>query len=302
MARRGLDHASLSALNPGLIMASVSGFGQTGAFASRSCFDFIAQAYSGLMHLTGEPDGPPIFVGAGMGDTNAGVHAFAAIGYALYRRERTGKGTYIDISMIDALFHMQEQAVQAPSLTGGEFVPMRQGRHYQPASPAGSFKGPEGWIVLLCTVNQIANLWEALGRPELAGDERFAGNQARIDNRAELTAIIEDWMATFDTDAEVIACLESHRVPCGPVLNPADAATHPYFVERGAVRKIQDPLAGELLVPGFPIRFADRPEHDDLVTPDLGQHNAEVLSELLGYDAERVAELERKGLLGSKDR
>jgi crotonobetainyl-CoA:carnitine CoA-transferase CaiB-like acyl-CoA transferase len=302
MARRGLGYDELSQLNPKLIMASVSGFGQTGEMSSRSSFDFIAQAYSGIMHMTGDPSGPPMFVGAGMGDTNAGVHAFAGIGFALFNRERTGRGVHIDISMIDALFHFQEQAVQASSLTDGAFQPMRQGRHYQVVAPAGSFQGPQGWIVLLCTVNQIDNLWEALGQPGLAKDERFATNEARLDNREELTAIIEAWMSDFATDADVLAALEAHRVPCGPVLSPAEAADHRYFVERGAVREIVDPVAGSFLVPGFPIRYSDSAGTLDLVAANLGEHNAEVLSQLLGYSAERTAELEAQGILGFKDR
>ena len=300
MARRGLGWEQLSALNPRLIMVSVSGFGQTGTMANRSSFDFIAQAYSGIMHMTGETDGPPMFVGAGMGDTNAGVHAFAGIGFALFNRERTGRGVHIDISMIDALFHFHEQAVQAASLTDGEFEPMRQGRHYQPVAPAGSFQGPQGWIVLLCTVNQIDNLWEALGRPELAKDERFATNEARLTHRDELVTIIETWMAGFATDAEVLAALEAHRVPCGPVLSPADAAHHPYFTERGAVREIHDPVAGSFLVPGFPIRYSDAGADLDLVAPNLGQHNAEVLGQLLGLSAEEAADLEARGVLRAK--
>jgi len=302
MARKGLAYDDLAAINPRLIMASVSGFGQTGARANRGSFDFIAQAYAGLMHLTGDPDGPPLFVGAGVGDTNAGVHAFAGIGFALYNRERTGQGAHIDVSMIDALFHFQEQAVQAASLTGGEFKPMRQGRHYQPAAPAGSFRGPEGWIVLLCAVNQIANLWTALDRPDLADDPRFANNDARITNRSELTTIIEQWMAGFNSDAEVLAHLEAHRVPCGPVLNPADAKDHPYFVERGAIRQIEDPLAGTFHVPGFPIRFSNASMETDLVAPNLGGHNAEVLEELLGYDTETTSILGEQGILGAKNR
>jgi crotonobetainyl-CoA:carnitine CoA-transferase CaiB-like acyl-CoA transferase len=301
MARRGLGYDDLSAINPRIIMASVSGFGQTGAYAGRSSFDFIAQAYAGIMHMTGDPAGPPMFVGVGMGDTNAGVHAFAGIGMALYNRERTGRGTHIDISMIDALFHFHETAVHAASMTNGEFKPMRQGRYYQAISPAGSYRGPEGWIVILCSVNQIDNLWTALGQPELGKDPRFATNESRLANQEELTGIIESWMAGFDTDAEVLASLETNRVPCGPVLNPADAADHPYFVERETVRRIDDPVAGSFLAPGFPIRHTGF-QHLDLTAPFLGQHNAEVLGELLGWPAEQVAELEDRGLLGYKDR
>jgi crotonobetainyl-CoA:carnitine CoA-transferase CaiB-like acyl-CoA transferase len=302
MTRRGMDYEALSAINPRLIMASVSGFGQTGPLRHKTSFDFIAQAYAGIMHMTGDPEGPPTFVGLGMGDTNAGFHAFAALGYALYRRDRTGKGSHIDISMVDALFHMQETAVHAASMTDGEFVPMRQGRHYQPLSPAGVFKAPEGWIVILCTQGQIDYLWAAIGRPELANDPRFANNQGRLDNRDDLTALIEEWMATFATDAEVMAALEAHRVPCGPVLSPADAIDHPYFIERRMVREVHDPLAGSFVIPGFPIKFSDAPPEPDLPTAALGQHNHEVLSELLGYDEGAVRALEDEGILASKDR
>lgn len=301
MARRGLGYDTLSELNPGLIMASISGFGQTGPYADRTCFDFIAQAMSGMMHMTGEPDGPPTFVGVGVGDVNAGVHAFAAIGHALFRRERTGKGTHIDVSMVDALFHMQEYAVHAPSMSE-DIVPHRQGRHYQPVAPAGTYKAPEGWIVILCTDNQVDGLWAAMGHPEYAQDPRFCDNNVRLENRAELTELIEAWMASLPSDEAVLATLAAHRVPAGPVLSPAEAADHPYFQGRDMVRQISDPLAGDLAIPGFPIKFADAPPDVDLATAALGQHNREVLADLAGLDEEAVAALEAEGILASKDR
>jgi crotonobetainyl-CoA:carnitine CoA-transferase CaiB-like acyl-CoA transferase len=303
MARRGLGYDDLRAINPRIIMASVSGFGQTGPLASKTAFDFIAQAYTGIMHMTGEPDGPPTFVGAGIADTSTGVHAFAAIGYALFRRDRTGEGAHIDVAMVDAMYHMQEMGVSSASMTGGEWKAMRTGRHYQPVAPAGTFKGPQGWIVVFCVQNQIPSLWAAMGRPELAGDERFATNPQRVDHRDELTELIETWMAGFDTDREVLDVLELHRVPCGPVLSPeALADAHPHFLERGTVREVTDKLAGTMLIPGFPIRFSDAPPEPDLVTPDLGEHNREILAELLGYDDATVDALEADGVLASKDR
>jgi CoA:oxalate CoA-transferase len=179
---------------------------------------------------------------------------------------------------------------------------MRQGRHYQPLSPAGTFKAPQGWIVILCTQNQVDYLWAAMGRPELADDPRFKNNQGRLDHRDDLTELIEEWMATFETDDEVVAHLEAHRVPCGPVLSPADALTHPYFVERRMVREVTDPLAGTFAIPGFPIKFSDAPDEPDLPTPNLGEHNGEVLHELLGYDRATIEALEAEGILASKDR
>ena len=176
-------------------MASISGFGQTGPLAHKTAFDYIAQAYSGLMHITGPADGPPTPTGMALADCTAGFHAFAGLGYALFRRSRTGKGCHIDISMVESLFHMQEQAVMAPSMDPDQRVE-RQGSHYQPLSPAGAFRGPDGWIVILCTQGQIESLWAAMGRPEFADDPRFGPAMARLEHREALTAEIEEWMAS----------------------------------------------------------------------------------------------------------
>lgn len=298
MERRGLGYSRLRELNPQIIMASISGFGQTGPLSEKTAFDFIAQAYSGLMHMTGEPDGPPMLIGAGIADTSTGVHAFAALGYALYRRDRTGEGSHLDIGMVDSMYHMQESAVSGPSMSDGEAVGMRTGRHYAPASPAGIFKGPEGWIVVFALENQIANLWSALGRPELADDSRFRNNRTRLEHRDDLTEIIEDWMTSFESDSDVIAVLEQHRVPCGPVVEPVKLAdTHPHFLERGTVREVTDPVAGSMLIPGFPLRFSDAPELPELVAAEVGEHNNAVLGDLLGMDSEVVSALEEDGVL-----
>lgn len=302
MARRGLGYDDLAAINPRIVLASISGFGQTGPLRDQTCFDFIAQAYSGIMHMTGEADGPPTFVGLGMGDGNAGVHAFAAIGFALFRRDRTGRGTHIDISMLDALFHMHEYAVVASALSDGAIEPHRQGGHYQPRSPAGRFRGPKGWIVLLCTDRQLDGLWAAMGQPHLADDPRFSTPAARLENRDALTAAIESWMATFATDDEVLAVLVAHRVPAGPVLSPVEAAAHPHFVERGMVRTLHDPIAGTLQTPGNPIRYSDSPPAPDLMAPTLGQHNRDVLSGLLGLEEADISLLEDNNVILSEFR
>ena len=298
MERRGLGYDRLRQLNPRIIMASISGFGQSGPLSEKTAFDFIAQAYSGLLHMTGDPDGPPMLIGAGIADTSTGVHAFAALGYALYRRDRTGEGSHLDIGMVDVMYHMQETAVSGPSLSEGEVIAMRTGRHYAPASPAGIFKGPTGWIVVFALENQIANLWAALGSPELAEDPRFQNNRTRLEYRDDLTEIIEQWMSTFGTDEEVVAILEQHRVPCGPVVEPLKLAeTHPHFLERGTVREVTDPLAGSMLIPGFPLRFSDAPDLPDLTAAEVGEHNGSVLHDLLGMSAEAVAALEQDGVL-----
>lgn len=299
MERRGLGYRDLSAINPGIIMVSVSGFGQTGPLAHKTAFDYIAQAYSGLMHLTGDPDGPPTPTGMALADCNAGFHAFAGLGYALYRRTRTGRGCHIDVSMVEALFHMQEQAVHAPSMDPDERV-TRQGSHYATLSPAGVFRGPEGWIAILCTQGQIQGLWDAMERPELADDERFGPAMARVEHRNALTAEIEAWMATFDSDRVILDRLDAHRVPCAPVLDPADARDEPFFVERRAVRQVTDPRVGTIDIPGFPIKFSDAPPEPELEVHALGQDNRAVLSGILGYDEAAIDQLEAEGIIASK--
>ncbi len=223
-------------------------------------------------------------------------------GHALFNRERTGRGTHLDIAMVDSLFHMHEHNINAVSMTNGEYEPFRSGRDYASLSPAGTFKGPEGWIIILCTHNQMPYLWRALERPDLADAERFRRNDGRVANRDELTAIIEAWMATFATDAEVIAALEAERVPCGPVLSPTDAMKHPHFIERGVVREVADPLAGNVMIPAFPIRSSDPLPDRPLIAPALGEHNQEVLGDLLGLDDKMILALEADGVIGSKDR
>ncbi|MDG1846671.1 MAG: CoA transferase [Acidimicrobiales bacterium] len=300
LKRKNLDFDTLRKTNPSLIMASISGFGQTGPLSEQPCFDLIAQGYAGVMHMTGEPDRPPMFVGIGLADTNAGAHAFGAIGHALFHRERTGRGTHLDISMVDALFHMQDLPVHAVSMTDGEYVPMRGGRNFQMLSPAGSFTGPTGWIVILCAEGQIPNLYSAIGKPELNDDPRFKGNPSRLQNRDELTAIIEGWMSTFETNEEVLEVLQDHRVPCGPVLTPEQTLTHPHFVERGTIRTVHDPRVGEVQIPGFPFKSSDPLPDDDYVAAALGEHNEEVLTSILGKTQLEISGFRDSGVISSK--
>jgi CoA:oxalate CoA-transferase len=301
LERRGLDYASLVEKHPRLIYASISGFGRAGNHSHKTCFDLIAQSYSGLLNATGEEDGPPMPVGSSYADVTAGVHTLAAIGIALFHRERTGRGTNIDIAMVDTLFHANELAVQGASITKGKWRPKRGGRFSSLNSPQGIYKGPGGWIAIHVMAGQWPGFCRAMNRPELEHDERFESLRGRHKNRHELNPIIEAWMATFATDEDLIKQLESNRIPCAPVLDAADAITHPYFVERRMVRTINDPFIGEMVIPGNPLRFSEQPQELDLVTPSLGEHNAEILS-TLGYSSQQITHLVETGILSSADR
>ena len=299
LEKRGISYESLSKRNPKLVMASISAFGRTGPLSHKVGFDLIAQAFSGLMSMTGAPDGPPMWVGAGIGDVQSGVHAFAAIGYALFHRERTGRGQHIDVSMIDALYHCHEGNVQAYANSGGAVEPHRHGAQHAWVGPMGVYKAPQGWIVLLVLERQWESFCRALGMPELVNDPRFATGAARGQNKVELTAIIEGWLARQKSDDAALEVFEKHRVAAAPVLSVKDTVTHPYFIAREMVRRVPDPVLGEVTIPGFPFKFGAMPELPDLRAPLLGQHNAQVLRERLGMDPAEIADLSAKGVLVS---
>jgi len=297
MEKRGLDYAALTQINPKVIMVSISAFGRQSPLSHKVGYDLIAQAFSGIMHMTGTPDGPPQFVGLGIADVSSGVHAFAALGYALYYREKTGVGQYIDMAMVDTLYHMHEVNVQVHTLSGGAYVPKRAGSHHPLVCPVGTFKGPQGWIVILVLDRQWESMCRAMSKPELLTDPRFATGADRGKNQKELIAMIETWLQSFPSDEAALQVLDEHRVPCAPVMSIVDTLAHPYFKARDMVRTVPDPILGELTIPGFPFKYSAFPELPDIQAPLLGEHNAEVLRDQLGYTAERVAELQEKGIV-----
>ena len=278
----------------------MSAFGRAGPYAHKTGYDWIAQGFTGVMHMTGPKDGKPHPVGIGIADSNAGVHAFSAIGYALYYREKTGKGQYLDISMVDALYHMNEITLQAYGASDGAYVPMRTGEHHPLICPCGVFKSAEGYMVLLVLQNQWQGLCDAMGQPELARDPRFVDQDARAKNQAELIPLIEAWLQSFESDGAAWKCLEQHRVPSGPVLSPQDTIDHEYYRGRGAIRTVNDPVVGQLDLPAFPLRFSEQPDYTPGAVPDLGEHNAAILGDVLGYDSARIQALQDAGVLVSR--
>ncbi len=300
LEKRGLGPDALRAANPGLIYASISTFGRTGSKAHLPGFDLIAQAYAGSAALTGERDGAPLGSGAPMGDVSAGMMAFGAISAALYGRVTTGEGQFIDVSMVESIFNMHPFAVQGPSMTEGKARLKRTGRHFGAVPPAGTFMGPDGWLAIHVLAGQWSRLCEAAASIDLAGMERFQTPQGRGDNRIELLEVLEAWMQTFPSNDELIAHLESHRVPVAPVIDPADAHLDDWYVERGAVTEVHDPHLGSIRVPGFPIHSSGVPRRQvEPLAPELGADNGDVLSELLGYSPTQIDDLAQAGIIRS---
>jgi crotonobetainyl-CoA:carnitine CoA-transferase CaiB-like acyl-CoA transferase len=229
-----------------------------------------------------------------------GVHGFGAVAAALYHRERTGRGQYIEVSLVDSYFHCHEINVQAHSASRGAIEPTRPGSHHYAVCPFGIFDGGE-WQVVICIVaaDQWPRLCAAMQRAELADDDRFADNASRCARREEVVALVEGWLHGFaDADAAIVE-LDAARVPCAPVLSVADAMRHPHLRERRTVRTVTDRSLGELDLPGFPLRFSEFPGMLDLEAPYLGEHNREILAEL-GLGDDEIAELEARGALADE--
>ncbi len=296
--RRGLGWEDLHPVAPSLVMASISAFGRTGPLSHLQGFDLMGQALSGMMSITGDADGPPQFTGSPIADCAAGLTLFGAIGHALFHRERTGEGQYVEVSLVDPIFHMHSIAVQGHSASGGTWRQERTGRHFGVVVPSGTYQGPDGWVVLQVVDPQWARLCAAMGVPDMADDPRYATAAARVDHAAELVARVETWMQTFDSNAELLGCLEEYRIPAAPVLDPVEAMAHPHFVERGMVRTVADPVFGDLTVTGLPMRFSGLPiPETEPVPARLGQHTTEVLSEVLGRTAAEIDSLAMAGVV-----
>jgi crotonobetainyl-CoA:carnitine CoA-transferase CaiB-like acyl-CoA transferase len=303
IARMGLGWDGVKKLNPRIVMCSISAFGQTGPLSALPGFDYIAQAYAGVTHMIGDPDGAPVFPMLGIGDVSTGSHAMGAVVAALLHRERAGEGQYLDISILDSYFHCHEMNVQMYSASAGAVDPKRSGAHHPQICPCGVFRGKQGYLIIIAFLDHH---WQALcrlmGRPEIAADPRFATNVARVENRADVAKIIEQWLATTESDEAVTKLLQESHIPVAPVLSIGQAVSHPHLRQRGTVRTITDRLFGEFEAPGFPLRFSAFPDRLPLEAATLGEHNSEVLSQMLGYSGERIRALESEGVLQSGDR
>lgn len=294
-ARLGLGWDTVHALNPRAVMCSISAFGQQGPLSSLPGFDYIAQAYAGVTGMIGEADSAPSLPMLGLGDVNTGVHAAAAIGFALLHRERGGEGQYLDISLLDAYFHCHEINVALYSMTGR--VPTRAGHHHYAVCPLGLFKHGERYVCIITLDPQWPSLCKAMGQPALATDERYNSNAKRVERATEVIGLVQAWVDAQPSVERIIEVLAEHHVPCAPVMTIAEVCNAPHMLARGTVRTISDPKLGEVQMPGMPLRFSGFPNNQPLDAAYLGQHNDEVLSSLLGLSAERLEALRKAGVL-----
>jgi CoA:oxalate CoA-transferase len=290
MARLGCDYAALSAIKPDLVYCSISGFGQTGPLRSMQAFAHIINAISGMMYLERDPDPHPRVSYLQAADVLAGTHAFGAILAALLRRSRTGRGAYLDVSMLECLVAAEDVSYGSvlnagPTVLGPRvgMIVHAVGDRYLALQTVGS---PQLWPRLL----------ELLGRPDLAADPRFATPIARREHWPALREIITAWLARFATVEEAVATLTRARIPAVPVLSPDEVAQHPHLAARGAFPTVAHPGRGSVRVTGSPFHVDGRPTGPAGPAPyRVGEHTREVLTEVLGYTPERIEELRALG-------
>ncbi|MDQ2084252.1 CoA transferase [Xanthobacteraceae bacterium Astr-EGSB] len=270
--RLGIGWGELSDANPGLVYASISGFGQDGPDAGRPAYDIIGQALSGIMHITGDPAGPPTMIGESIADVVSGLFASWAILAALHERERTGRGRHIDVAMLDAMMALQPLTV-ARYLATGE-VPMRVGNRHPLSAPFGAYRASDrSFVVAVLNSKLFTTLAQTIGRPDMAEDARFATDPLRLAHEAELRAAIEDWAASL-TAAEAVARLQAAGVPAAQVGDTASALAAAEMRGRPQTQVVARTADASFRVPEQPARFVGAPRGGGRPAPRLGEHNA----------------------------
>lgn len=277
MARWGLDYPTLSREQPRLIYASISGYGQTGPHATRGGFDLIAQGVSGLMSVTGEPGGPPVKTGVPITDLGAGLFALAAILAALHHRERSGRGQYIDTSLLEAGIALS--VWEAAQYFEEGVTPAPVGSAHRLLAPYQAIRCADGYITVGAGTDRLfGRLCALLDHPEWALDSRYASNVQRVRHREELAQAIEAITAAR-TRAVWLALLEAHGIPSGPINDYAAVFADPQVRAREMIVDIDDPDAGRLRALGSPIKMSETPPRPNRRAPQLGEHTHQVLRE-----------------------
>jgi CoA:oxalate CoA-transferase len=296
VARRlGCDYATLAAPNPRLVYLSISGFGQDGPKALWPAYDLIIQAMSGVMSITGQPDGPPTALGESLADLWTGLLGSWAVLAALAARSSTGRGEHIDLAMFDSMLALQVTGLAQLAASGR--APARVGNRHPVTTPVDTFATRDGHVAIVVPSDaQFARLCPLIGRPDLAADPRFADNAARREREAELKSIVERWSRELSTEAAVAAC-HGVDIAAGPVWDLAQAAGSDQAAARGLVRRVPHPAFGVIGMVLQPAKFALEDAPAAAREPRLGEHNEEVLGTRLGLSKPELERLRAEGVV-----
>lgn len=300
LKKYGLDYESLKAVNPRLIYCSLTGFGQNGPYAQRAGYDFMIQGMGGIMSVTGQPDGAPgaepMKIGVAFADIFTGLYCTIGIQAALYHRERTGEGQYIDVSLLDS--QVGVLANQALNYLVGGKAPTRMGNAHPNIVPYQTFATQDGYIIMaVATDRQFKEYCAIIGVPHLAEDERFKLNRGRVVNRAELIPMLVEPMKARTT-ADWVVAFEAAAIPCGPINSIDEVFANEQVLARG----MQIGLTRDdgVQIPGVanPVNFSATPIEYEKPAPRLGDGTEKILSEVLGLDTAALDALKHKKIIG----
>jgi crotonobetainyl-CoA:carnitine CoA-transferase CaiB-like acyl-CoA transferase len=297
MERLGFDYERLKEINPRIIYCSISGYGQDGPYKDRTAFDLTIQGTSGIMGVTGFPDGPPTRCGAWVGDMIPAMYALSAILAALYSREKTGTGERIDISMQDCCFSMIMDEALDFHLEQG--IPMRTGNRNPRLAPWNTYKAMDGYVII-CVANNVQ--WEAfadaIGREDLKEDPRFQNQEGRSKNSDVIERVVLDWLKGLTVE-EALERLRKKRVVCDSVAEIEDVLNDPQLKSRGMIRELYHPKSGKTGIKAaeFPVHFTESDAGLTESAPYPGQHNEEIYKGLLGISEEEMLRLKDEEII-----
>jgi len=296
MERWNLSYEELAEINPGLIMIRVSGYGQTGPYSSRAGFGAVGESMGGLRYVCGDPSTPPSRMGISIGDTLAATFACIGALTALYHREKTGEGQMVDSAIYEAVLNMMESLITEYDKAG--YIRERTGAVLPNVAPSNVYPTKNNGLILIAA-NQdtvFKRLAQAMGRPELAEDERYATHSARGAVQQELDAIISEWTRTLSVE-KLEGLMEEYGIPSGKIYTAPDMLEDAHFKAREAIITTMHPTFGELKMQNVAPKLSKTPGNIRRPGPELGQHNAEIYGEVLAMTAKQMAELEKKGII-----
>jgi crotonobetainyl-CoA:carnitine CoA-transferase CaiB-like acyl-CoA transferase len=293
----GVGYEVLKTINAQLVYATGSGYGITGPDRDNLAMDFTIQAQSGIMSVTGFPDGPPVKAGPTLVDFMGGIHLYAAVVTALLQRERTGLGQLVEVAMQETVYSSLASSMEYHVRTG-ELPPRTGNRQSALASaPYNAFPTADGWVAIhVVTEAHWKNLAKAMGREELADDPRFATNAARVANLEATDAEVAAWTQTLGK-SEVFAATRRYRIPCAPVRTVPEVMNDPHMHGRGMLERIDHPELGNIVVPTSPLRLHGAERVRTAPSPTIGQHNAEIYGGWFGLSAGEIAALKAEGAI-----
>ncbi|MCX5820354.1 MAG: CoA transferase [Deltaproteobacteria bacterium] len=297
MRKMGFGWEELQKINPRIIYCSISGFGQDTLpeYAQRPSYDMVAQAYSGIMSITGPEGGPPCRVGSSVGDIISGTQAVVGILAALVYRGKTGRGQHLDMSMVDGLFATLENAVARYTINGE--IPGPLGGIHPSITPFQGYQTADSWIIAAIGTDQLfAKYCKVIGLENLSNDPRFTTNPLRTKNRRELNTILDPVMKT-KTTAEWGKIFEEASLPYSPINNLQQICEDSHIRYRGMLVEIDQPAVGKMRIANSPIRLSETPGQVYAPAPLLGQHSEDVLREVLGYSQAEIDKLKEAGII-----